>query len=164
VAPLSQWNQAGCASDLRNNKGTSNPEGFLSAGGIRTFVLAPNLGYLPAHAACKRAKEPVCSQASPEQIRQAARKRGGHATLFRGSGRQGEVFAPLSPAMKHVHKRLKQALPTPDLQSRVHVFLSLTLNSFELGHFLKINNLNYRLPYHLKRTNGQRAVSRGGGK
>jgi glycolate oxidase FAD binding subunit len=34
----------------------------------------------------------------------------GHATLFRGGDRQGEVFQPLSAALMTVHKRLKQAL------------------------------------------------------
>ncbi len=49
------------------------------------------------------------SCASPERIRQMASERGGHATLFCGGDRQGEVFAPLPPAMEQIHKRLKRA-------------------------------------------------------
>jgi glycolate oxidase FAD binding subunit len=44
-----------------------------------------------------------------EAVRQAARAHGGHATLFRGGDRQGEVFTPLSPAMEKIHRRLKTA-------------------------------------------------------
>lgn len=35
---------------------------------------------------------------------------GGHATLFRGHGGEGEVFHPLAPAMSVLHKQLKRAL------------------------------------------------------
>ena len=45
----------------------------------------------------------------PERVRAAARAVGGHATLFRGGDRTGEVFQPLAPALLAVHQRLKQA-------------------------------------------------------
>lgn len=42
-------------------------------------------------------------------IREAATKAGGHATLFRGGDREGEVFHPLPPALMALHRRLKAA-------------------------------------------------------
>jgi glycolate oxidase FAD binding subunit len=35
---------------------------------------------------------------------------GGHATLFRGGDRKGELFQTLPPALMAIHKRLKVAL------------------------------------------------------
>jgi glycolate oxidase FAD binding subunit len=43
------------------------------------------------------------------QLRDAAARAGGHATLFRGGDKSGGVFAPLSPALMEVHRRLKQS-------------------------------------------------------
>ncbi len=46
------------------------------------------------------------------QMREAAARAGGHATLFRGGHgeqRAGGVFAPLPPALMEVHRRLKQS-------------------------------------------------------
>ena len=46
------------------------------------------------------------------QLRETAARAGGHATLFRGGHmeqRTGGVFAPLSPALMEVHRRLKQS-------------------------------------------------------
>jgi len=43
------------------------------------------------------------------QVRDAAARVGGHATLFRGGDKAGGVFAPLSPALMEVHRRLKQS-------------------------------------------------------
>ncbi len=42
-------------------------------------------------------------------IRAATAKLGGHATLFRGGERVGQVFHPLSPALLALHQRLKRA-------------------------------------------------------
>jgi glycolate oxidase FAD binding subunit len=42
-------------------------------------------------------------------LREAAAKTGGHATLFRGGDKTSGVFAPLSPALMEVHRRLKQS-------------------------------------------------------
>jgi glycolate oxidase FAD binding subunit len=47
--------------------------------------------------------------ASAEQVRQAARAAGGHATLFRGGDRSGEVYTPLPAAVASLHRRLKSA-------------------------------------------------------
>ena len=43
------------------------------------------------------------------QLRETAARVGGHATLFRGGDKTGGVFAPLSPALMEVHRRLKQS-------------------------------------------------------
>jgi glycolate oxidase FAD binding subunit len=45
----------------------------------------------------------------PTQIWRAAEHAGGHATLFRGGDRAGEVFHPLAPALARLHKNLKHA-------------------------------------------------------
>jgi glycolate oxidase FAD binding subunit len=42
-------------------------------------------------------------------LRDAAARAGGHATLFRGGDKSGGVFAPLTPALMEVHRRLKQS-------------------------------------------------------
>jgi glycolate oxidase FAD binding subunit len=42
-------------------------------------------------------------------LRETAARVGGHATLFRGGDKTGGVFAPLSPALMEVHRRLKQS-------------------------------------------------------
>jgi glycolate oxidase FAD binding subunit len=50
------------------------------------------------------------SEASATEIHRMVSKAGGHATLFRGGDRSGEVRATASPAAKRLHQRLKQAL------------------------------------------------------
>ena len=42
-------------------------------------------------------------------LRQLAAEHGGHATLFRGGDRRGEVFHPLAPPLLAMHQRLKAA-------------------------------------------------------
>lgn len=49
------------------------------------------------------------SNVSAQTIRQIAAAAGGHATLFRGGDRQGQVFSPLDPVLKRLHHNLKQA-------------------------------------------------------
>lgn len=49
------------------------------------------------------------TDADPTLIRQAAVAAGGHATLFRGGDHCGEVFTALSPPVRELHRRLKQA-------------------------------------------------------
>jgi glycolate oxidase FAD binding subunit len=43
------------------------------------------------------------------QLREAAARAGGHATLFRGGDKTGGVFAPLQPGLMEVHRRLKHS-------------------------------------------------------
>ncbi|MSQ55090.1 MAG: glycolate oxidase subunit GlcE [Betaproteobacteria bacterium] len=47
--------------------------------------------------------------ASIDTVREAARRAGGHAALFRGGDRSHGVFAPLSPALARLHRELKAA-------------------------------------------------------
>ncbi|HRQ56831.1 MAG TPA: glycolate oxidase subunit GlcE [Azoarcus taiwanensis] len=49
------------------------------------------------------------SDASAEEIRRIASGVGGHATLFRGGDRDGEVFQPLAAPLMMIQRRLKQA-------------------------------------------------------
>ena len=42
-------------------------------------------------------------------VRAAAERAGGHAVLFRGGDRTGEVFHPLQPTVRRIHERLKAA-------------------------------------------------------
>lgn len=42
-------------------------------------------------------------------VRDAAAAAGGHATMFRGGDRRGDVFAPLAPALARIHRELKAA-------------------------------------------------------
>jgi glycolate oxidase FAD binding subunit len=44
-----------------------------------------------------------------DTIRAAIAKVGGHATLFSGGDREGDVFQPLPPALLALHQRLKQS-------------------------------------------------------
>lgn len=44
-----------------------------------------------------------------QTVRDAAMAAGGHATLFRGGDRHGEVFQPLAPAVARIHHNLKHA-------------------------------------------------------
>jgi glycolate oxidase FAD binding subunit len=45
----------------------------------------------------------------PAEMRAAAARAGGHATLFRGGERSAGVFAPLAPAALRLHRELKAA-------------------------------------------------------
>jgi glycolate oxidase FAD binding subunit len=42
-------------------------------------------------------------------IREEVTQAGGHALLFRGGDRDGEVFHPLPPALRTIHRQLKNA-------------------------------------------------------
>jgi len=48
------------------------------------------------------------SSANAQAIRAAVSEAGGHATLFRGGDRSGEVFQPLPIALQRLHRNLKQ--------------------------------------------------------
>ena len=49
------------------------------------------------------------SEAGAVEIRAAAERAGGHATLFRGGDKSAGVFHPLAPAVLQVHRNLKAA-------------------------------------------------------
>jgi glycolate oxidase FAD binding subunit len=50
----------------------------------------------------------LLSDESPETIRLAVDKTGGHATLFRQHDTKTEIFQPLPNGLKQLHQRLKQ--------------------------------------------------------
>jgi len=47
------------------------------------------------------------SHADARTVREAARRAGGHATLFRGGDKAVGVFQPLAPALMRIHRELK---------------------------------------------------------
>ena len=49
------------------------------------------------------------TNAPPREVREAAARLGGHATLMRGADKSGGVFTPMSAALLSIHRRLKQA-------------------------------------------------------
>jgi glycolate oxidase FAD binding subunit len=51
----------------------------------------------------------LITETPTEQIRYAVSIAGGHAALFRGGDRSGEVFHPLPASLMQMHRRLKQA-------------------------------------------------------
>lgn len=50
------------------------------------------------------------TDAEAQQIRAVAGKLGGHAQLFRGGDRRGQVFHPLADPVLRLHRRLKQSM------------------------------------------------------
>ena len=63
--------------------------------------------------------------ARPDAIHEAAAKVGGHATLFRGGDRNGQVFQPLNPALVAIHRNLKQAFDPDGLLNPGRLFAEL---------------------------------------
>ena len=51
----------------------------------------------------------VRTDADESAVRSVARSHGGHATLFRGGDRSGDVHHPLTPGLLALHRRLKNA-------------------------------------------------------
>jgi len=49
------------------------------------------------------------SDATPHTVREAARRAGGHATLFRAAGKPAAAFTPLDPVLMRLHRELKAA-------------------------------------------------------
>ena len=49
------------------------------------------------------------TDAPAADVRALAERAGGHATLFRGGDRTGDVFHPLAPALRKLHERVKEA-------------------------------------------------------
>jgi glycolate oxidase FAD binding subunit len=65
------------------------------------------------------------SDADTETIRAAARRAGGHASLFRGGDRTGEVFHPLPAALLILHLNLKHAFDPKGLLNPGRLYASL---------------------------------------
>jgi glycolate oxidase FAD binding subunit len=67
----------------------------------------------------------IRTQRPADELRRAADERGGHATLFRGGDRDGEVFHPLSPGIAHFHRRLKHAFDPQGILNPGRLYPSL---------------------------------------
>jgi len=65
------------------------------------------------------------SDEAPEKIRLVTQQAGGHATLFRGGDRTGEVFHPLTPGVQDLHVRLKQAFDPAGVLNRGRMYRDL---------------------------------------
>ncbi len=59
---------------------------------------------------------------STEQIRNVVSKAGGHATLFRGGDREGDVFQPLSSGIEQLHVALKNAFDPKRILNRGRLY------------------------------------------
>lgn len=52
----------------------------------------------------------LTTETNVSEVRHGVERVGGHATLFRGGDRGGEIFHPLSPVLHKVHLNMKRAL------------------------------------------------------
>lgn len=66
-----------------------------------------------------KSNEPV------NDVQMAVSKSGGHATLFRGGDREGEIFQPLAPEMFEIHKRLKKVFDPQNILNRGRIYKEL---------------------------------------
>ena len=64
----------------------------------------------------------VVTNAEARTIRDAARRTGGHATLFRRGDKSVGVFQPLDPALAKVHRNLKQAFDPAGILNRGRMY------------------------------------------
>ena len=67
----------------------------------------------------------LCSRADARNVRDAAKRAGGHATLFRGSDKSVGVFQPLAPALMKIHKELKREFDPQGIFNRGRMYPEL---------------------------------------
>ncbi|HZT63812.1 MAG TPA: glycolate oxidase subunit GlcE [Burkholderiales bacterium] len=65
------------------------------------------------------------SHADARTVREAAKRAGGHATLFRGGDKAVGVFQPLAPALVKVHKQLKREFDPQGVFNRGRMYPEL---------------------------------------
>ena len=65
------------------------------------------------------------SSAPAQEIRAAATKAGGHATLFRAADRSASVFHPLSPVLMQLHQRLKKQFDPAGILNPGRLYVSM---------------------------------------
>ncbi len=67
----------------------------------------------------------LCSHADARTVRDAARRAGGHATLFRGGDKSVGVFQPLAPPLMKIHKELKREFDPHGIFNRGRMYPEL---------------------------------------
>jgi glycolate oxidase FAD binding subunit len=67
----------------------------------------------------------LCSRAEARTVREAAKRAGGHATLFRGGDKSIGVFQPLSPALMKIHRELKREFDPHGIFNRGRMYQEL---------------------------------------
>ena len=67
----------------------------------------------------------LCSRADARTVRDAAKRAGGHATLFRGGDKSVGVFQPLAPALMKIHKELKREFDPQGIFNRGRMYPDL---------------------------------------
>src|SRR6267378_1357555 len=65
------------------------------------------------------------SQADARTVREAAKRAGGHATLFRGGDKSVGVFQPLSPGLMKIHRELKREFDPQGIFNRGRMYPDL---------------------------------------
>jgi len=67
----------------------------------------------------------LCSRADARTVRDAAKRAGGHATLFRGGDKSVGVFQPLAPALMKIHRELKREFDPQGIFNRGRMYPEL---------------------------------------
>ena len=62
------------------------------------------------------------SHADARTVREAAKRAGGHATLFRGGDKSAGVFQPLAPALMRIHRELKREFDPQGILNRGRLY------------------------------------------
>ena len=64
----------------------------------------------------------LTTNADARVVREAARRAGGHATLFRGGDKSAGVFQPLEPALAKIHRKLKASFDPEAIFNRGRMY------------------------------------------
>jgi glycolate dehydrogenase FAD-binding subunit len=64
----------------------------------------------------------ILSHADARTVREAAKRAGGHATLFRGGDKSVGVFQPLAPALMRIHKEIKREFDPRGIFNRSRMY------------------------------------------
>ena len=67
----------------------------------------------------------LCSRADARTVRDAAKRAGGHATLFRGGDKSVGVFQPLAPPLMKIHRELKREFDPQGIFNRGRMYPDL---------------------------------------
>jgi glycolate oxidase FAD binding subunit len=67
----------------------------------------------------------VCTSTPAAQVREAAARAGGHATLYRGLDRSPGVFTPLAPPLERIQRELKRAFDPDGVFNRGRLYEAL---------------------------------------